>query len=417
MINNKIAKALFNLLSAIKKEPRRNRKIKMMQEFPYQEPLRNLMNLAYNKKISFGITSSAFKRKGGGMLSMVDPSMLEKVLTLKGRNEKVEYLDCNLTWYTPTARQFMLSILDKDLNIGIGIKTINKSLTEKIEDFQVMLATPQKQKLFDDHFSDVKRIYINKKIDGIRCIVDYTGDKAVFYSRNGLIMEDFLVSNVRYEVEKQEQFKGRILDAEIYSKHFQKLMRIYRRKNVQLDSFIIRNSTRLAIFDLIDEEEKPLRERVAIMKDIESKISKCNFVKFIKYVVVENDYLALGKIARSMIKRGDEGIIAKHPNKPYERKRSKYWLKFKNKETVDLKVIGYYPGKRDTEFENALGGLVCKLKNGEVNCGGGFTKEERFEFWKNPESLIGETIEVSFMEETQAGSLRHLNFERFRTDK
>ena len=412
---NPVHNAIYTLLEAVKKEPRSTQKIKMLEQFPHREELKKLLYLAYDPHVVFGITSKAMPVKRGGLVSDVNPDILEKIPTIRGRNAKIEYLKSATAWLSPTARQYILSALDKDLNIGVGIKTINKALGATVSDFQLMLAHKQTEERYNSSFGDLEWVYYNLKIDGVRCEIDVNGkNDIVFRSRSGLEMEEFLVENIRYEIEKNYyKFGGRRLDAEIHSDHFQKFMRIYRRKNVDLNS----NSTRLAIFDLIDCGSMNLEQRVSEMKNLKESIGDMRFISFLEYHKIKNDYLEIGALARSYIRDGEEGIIIKHPFKPYEYKRSNYWLKFKNKETMDLVVTGFYKGEPNTEFSDALGGLIFEYKGEELRCGSGFSRDERNELWKNPDSLIGETVEISFMEETKTGSLRHPVFERFRFDK
>lgn len=417
---NTIYKEILKVFERVKNEPRNNQKIKYLKEFPHKAELKRFMCLAYDPRVVFGITSKAFKPKRGGLVAEIDPGILEAVLEARGRNEKIRVFESKTSWLSPAARSYLLAALDKDLKIGIGIKTINKALDNPIDEFKVMLAHKQTSEKYQKNFSDTIVKLYNIKVDGIRCIIDVKSKNDIcFYSRDGREMEEFLVENIRYEISKCAHiFIGRKLDGEIYSDHFQKLMRIYRRKNVDMNSIYIRNSTRYAIFDLIDMADKPLMERVREMNLTRSILpDNLRFIKFLEYYKFEGTYEELGALARKFIKSGEEGIIIKHPQAKYEFKRSNYWLKFKNKETVDLSIVGYYCGEPGTEFENALGGIVIKYNNEEVRCGSGFSKDERFELWKNPDELIGLVAELSFMEETKAGSLRHPVFEKLRFDK
>jgi len=415
----KVNQEIFKLLEAIKKEPRSSRKIQMITDFPHKDELRKLFFLAYDPSVVYGITSKTFPVKKGGLVSEVDPNILEKIPEIKGRNAKIQYIQSATAWLNGTARQYILSALDKDLNIGMGVKTINKALAGTVTDFQMMLAHKQTEERFTGNFKDVDYVFYNIKVDGVRCKIEVRGkDDIHFFSRDGREMEEFLVENIRYEIQKHYYvFAGRQIDAEIHSNHFQKLMRIYRRKNIDLDSIYIRNSTRLAIFDLIDLGHEPLHSRVSAMNELKESLGQMRFISFLEYMKLPVDYMKIGEVARQYIRNGEEGIIIKHPNAKYEFKRSNAWLKFKNKETIDLTVTGYYSGERNTEFENALGGLILNYNGEELRCGSGFSREERIELWKDPDSLIGEVIEISFMEETKTGSLRHPVFEKFRFDK
>lgn len=415
---NIIYSEIFKLLEAIKREPRSSRKVHLIEQFPHKDELRRLLYLAYDPHVVFGITSKAIPVKRGGMVAEVDPNILEKIPAIKGRTAKINAILGATAWMTSAARQYILAALDKDLNIGIGIKTINKALQNTITDFQLQLAHKQTEERFNLAFNDTDWVYYNLKIDGVRCKVEVRSkDDIRFFSRYGKEMEEFLVENIRYEIQKYYYIlAGKQLDCEIYSDQFQRFMRIYRRKNVDLDSIYIRNSTRLAIFDLIDMANQPLKERVDEMERLQSSLDAARFIRFLPYHKVPKNYLQIGELARHHIRQGEEGIIVKHPNKSYEFKRSNYWLKFKNKETIDLKVIGYYEGEANTQFVGALGGLILDYNGEELRCGSGFSEDERKEIWASRDTLVGTWVEISYMEETKTGSLRHPVFERFRFD-
>lgn len=411
-------KEIFNLLEVIKVEPRTTKKLQLLQEFPHRDVLKRFLHLVYDPHVVFGITSKAIKKVKGGIVNEVNPDILESLLQFRAKHTKVAFFEAETDWLSVKARQHLLNALDKNLNLGIGVKLINKALPGTVSDFQVMLAYKQSYDRFELAYSDIDTVYYNVKMDGIRCIVKVNDkDDIQFYSRNGLAMEDFLIENIKYEIRKNfNLFQGRILDGEIYSEHFQKLMRIYRRKNVDINSVFIRNSTRFAIFDLIDMADFPLTKRVKEMRWMSVMLGASRFISFLQYYELQNDYQRIWDTSRQYIDNGEEGIIIKHPEHTYQKRRSNSWLKFKNKETLDLQVIGYFEGNRGTQFEGALGGLIFKYKGKEVRCGSGFTEDERKLLWENKEELLGCCVEISYMEETATGSLRHPVFERFRFD-
>ena len=116
-----------------------------------------------------------------------------------------------------------------------------------------------------------------------------------------------------------------------------------------------------------------------------------------------------------LLNQGYEGLVLKKPNSPYIRGYTAEWLKMKEKDTFDLKVVGMYEGKG--KYKGMLGGLICKFGNREVKVGGGFTDIQRKNFWQFPGLIMSMTIEVSAQEKTNKRSLRNPNFVRVRYDK
>lgn len=409
---------LISLLEAIKKESRNTKKIKLLKDFPYPEYLKRFLAYAYDPKYVFNITSKPFAKMKGGIMRDIPKDFFQNVLA-KPHSERVKYIEREVGWMDSRCRKYVTSVFDKDLGIGINIKTINAAFPNLISEFAVMLAFKQTEEKFRQVYpSDDGDCYYNIKIDGVRCVIDVRDkDNIIFYSRNGKEMEEFLIDNIRAEMARNiKVFQGHKLDCEIASNQFQKFMKIYRRKNfVNMDSILIKNSVRLYIFDLIDMADEPLYKRVNALFHM-SKYGEFRFIKFLDYYTVNSNYLRLGELAREYIRKGEEGIIVKKIDAPYEFKRSNYWLKFKNKDTIDVKITGYYAGESGTKYENTLGGLILDYNGSELRCGSGFTDEERDEIWRIRKDLNGMMCEISYMEETKTGSLRHPVFERFRFD-
>jgi DNA ligase-1 len=411
---------LISCLAEIKKESRTTAKVDILRSYSNQEELQLFLKYAYSNREIYGITSSSIKTMWMyGLDDSIPFQLFEKIKTISGRNEKIELVKKELRLKNRNVVDYVLRVLDKDLNIGINRKLINRAFQkELVPDFGCMLAFKQDEKRFTNTFSGLDWCYYNVKVDGIRAVVQvHSKDKIDFFSRDGKELQSFLVETIREEIVKNiNHFVGLELDCEISSSHFQKLMRIVNRKNIDISSVYIRNTIKLNIFDVITIGDKPLEERVKFMEDLALKINS-NRIKFLKYFKIKMDYNLIASVARKYISLGAEGIIIKNPFAQYQTKRSNDWLKFKDKNTIDLKIIGFYPGEPGTEFEHCLGGIILKYKNTELRCGSGFSEKEREEIWTTKEDLLDKITEISYMEETKTGSLRHPVFERFRFDK
>ncbi|CAL9979293.1 ATP-dependent DNA ligase [Vibrio phage K449] len=144
---------------------------------------------------------------------------------------------------------------------------------------------------------------------------------------------------------------------------------------------------------------------------------------------------------------GEEGLIVKLDEGFWEQKRSKHWLKIKDKNYADLVVKSLEEGDANGKYVGLMGAAVCDYVNSkgetvEVKIGGGWSLKQRAEYWaaftgepvkytttdkgvvtehvaipEECENPVGWLIEVSYHQETKDGSLRHPNFVRRRTDK
>jgi bifunctional non-homologous end joining protein LigD len=143
---------------------------------------------------------------------------------------------------------------------------------------------------------------------------------------------------------------------------------------------------------------------------------------------------------RAACERGDEGVIAKRADAPYEGRRSTNWLKFKCVRDQEFVIGGYttpkgsrvglgallvgyhqggdlvYAGKVGTGFDDAtLRGLHKRLSAIERD-DPPFTRgvvREPGARWVRPELVA----QVAFTEWTRDGKLRHPRYTGLRTDK
>lgn len=105
---------------------------------------------------------------------------------------------------------------------------------------------------------------------------------------------------------------------------------------------------------------------------------------------------------------------------PYKCKRHSGILKAKRFYTMDLPIIACEEGSG--RLAGTLGAFVLDYKGNEVRVGSGFTDDQRTEFWRNKESLLGALCEVKYKEisydkNTGADSLQFPVFICLRTDK
>jgi len=279
-------------------------------------------------------------------------------------------------------------ILNKDLRMGMGKKTINKVFPGLIPTHDVMLA-----KLFES-----KRVrypcFGSPKLDGVRA--KFKNGK--FYSRNG--HEYVGLNNLATELPSiDEEFDGELIVPNV---------------TFQVSSGQIRsdNPTPNAEFHMFEIPlyKGPFIERLTLMDDLHligPHVLKVPHICLTSETEVHDFYAGCRKI-------GYEGAVIKPYDYEYKGTRSYDWMKMKPKENKDVIVTGVYEGKG--KYAGQLGGVTVDFNNGN-SVGGGFSDKEREAYWLNPESIIGKCIEVSYMELTDGGNFRHANFEGIREDK
>ncbi|GAB6145718.1 DNA ligase [Desulfocicer niacini] len=107
---------------------------------------------------------------------------------------------------------------------------------------------------------------------------------------------------------------------------------------------------------------------------------------------------------------GGEGVIVKNPDIPYHTGRSPHMLKVKNCQDMEGIVVGINKGQG--KYENVMGSLTVKLKNGiTFKLGTGFSDEIR---QKPPQP--GSTVTFKYHGFTKNGIPKFASFLRMRQD-
>jgi DNA ligase-1 len=223
--------------------------------------------------------------------------------------------------------------------------------------------------------------------------------------------------------------KGFVMDGEVIGNTFQELMRQARRKeNAQAEDSVFN------VFDIIplDDFRKgywnaQLEKRIEILQGMRPVIDTMPNVELLPHIMVDLDTAAgkdqLDRYAKDQVNAGFEGIMIKNCDAPYECKRNTNWMKWKPVITVDLTVVGLEEGTGRNQ--GRLGALVCEGEDDgkfiQVNVGSGYSDEDRDNYWKDSNLIVGRTAEIlcDVITQNQDGSysLRFPRFVRFRDDK
>ena len=320
-------------------------------------------------------------------------------------------------------------ILIKDLRCGVSEKTVNKVLKafpeiKSVPVFECMLA--------HDGANHEKKIagkkLLEPKLDGVRVLTFVNMDNRTVtqYTRNGKELINF--PHITKAIEDNIDLIGRsvILDGEMISTSFQALMKqVHRKDNVQSDDAV------LMLFDIIPLSEfqtgKSIlgqKRRTNLLKGMKAIFDKIGSIGVIPQIEVDlASYVGemqFKDFNKEAIDNGYEGIMIKDIDAKYECKRSASWLKMKPFIEVSLEIKNVEEGTGKNE--GRLGALVLEgIDDGKtinVNCGSGFSDDDRTEFWGDRDSLPGQIVEVRADAVTQnqdgSYSLRFPRFLRFR---
>ena len=254
----------------------------------------------------------------------------------------------------------------------------------------------------------------SEKLDGVRAYWDGRNLR----SRNGKI----LAAPEGWSA----YFPSFALDGELYTARgeFEKIQSIVMDK---MPSVAAWSEVKFYIFD-VPEAGGGLLERLSELEKFIAKNPQAGQnLKIIKQVKVK-DNAEFEAFAEAVIAKGGEGAVAREPNAPYERKRSKNALKYKKFKDAECEVTEVNAGTG--KFAALMGSVTCKAlsaagsssdeQNDELlqpargvkfKIGSGFSDEER----ANPPK-IGSIITYKYQNLTAKGLPRFPVFLRVRED-
>ena len=393
----------------------------------------NGLKLAFDAMITFGIKQIDTKTGDGKGLSWAGFKQLADALATRQLTGNAAQTAVNYARTTATEEQWNYwyrRILIKDMRAGFSEKTINKVVegnyakNYSIGAFGCQLAHDSAN--HDGKLAGAKLIEV--KLDGVRVItIVYPNGQVDQYSRNGKELVNFPHIKQQIALHADSFSEPMVLDGEVMSASFQDLMKMVHRK-----SDVKSNDAVLNLFDVITLKE--FQAGQGIHRQIDRSISLAAWYSQVaddmpNVTVVGQEQVNLDipagqarflQINQEAIDGGYEGIMVKNPLGIYECKRTINWLKLKPFIEVSLEVTDVEEGTGRNK--GRLGALVCSGQDDGraiiVNCGSGFSDNDRTIFWANRDQLVGQVVEVraDAVTQNQDGtySLRFPRFLRFR---
>jgi bifunctional non-homologous end joining protein LigD len=292
--------------------------------------------------------------------------------------------------------------------------------------------------LTNRRFSDPRWIF-ERKLDGVRCLAFRDGDRVRLLSRKRQSL-DATYPEVVDALAEQDTSRF-VVDGEVVAFEGRRTSFARLQGRLGITDPDAARASRIRIFyylfDLLHLDgqatiELPLTSRKRLLRNA------FQFRDPLRYTThrAKNGEAAF----RAACERGDEGVIAKLADAPYEGRRSMNWLKFKCLRDQEFVIGGYtapkgsrvglgallvgyhegrdlvYAGKVGTGFDDAtLRGLHDRMSAIEQHAPP-FTRgqvQEAGAHWVHPKLVA----QVAFTEWTRDGKLRHPRYTGLRTDK
>jgi DNA ligase-1 len=329
-------------------------------------------------------------------------------------NAAIETTIAVLESLNPEAQELAKRILFRDLRCNVSDKIVNKVFPDLIPTFSVQLAN----KYEPDKKYKNQMWAASRKMDGLRCA--FVNGK--LYTRNGkeVFGFDHIIDELK-ELDKLGPFT--FVDGELYSHDipFQTIQSyVTTKKNINEED---KKKIFYNIFAVLVPKENDTITMVGFIEETRRTnkvLGNFKYLEFVKYELINNDFEKIKKLNEQYVSEGYEGVMLRSVDIAYDWKRSDALLKYKSFKEEDLTIVAYVEGKG--KYQGMFGKFMCEgfVEGCDVlvECGSGFTDEQRVEIWKDREKMIGKTIEVKYQSLTdERTSLRFPIFLKFKEDR
>ena len=286
-------------------------------------------------------------------------------------------------------------IISKDLKCGASVSTVNKIWPDLIHEYPCMLCATTDEKLINNFKFPAM---IQLKMDGMRFNAIVKNGKVEYRSRNGKEIQG--INHLDKFFSSMAGSKNYVFDGELVVKNDKAIL------DRQTGNGILNKAVRgtitaaealkvcATLWDVISYEDfttgyssVPYRDRFTVLE----KFILDDAVALVEHQMVE-DIAAAREAFDSYLAAGQEGIILKAIDAPWQDKRVKHQIKFKGELECDLKVTGWQEGTG--KYQGLLGALIGESSDGMVvtAVGTGFTDELR----QMGKEVIGKIMAVKY---------------------
>lgn len=301
------------------------------------------------------------------------------------------------------SRSVFFTMLNKRPNCGVSVKTIQSIFPSLLSEFSVQLAQVYKPEM--KLFAKGAKWLISPKIDGLRGVFK----DGKFYSRLG--NEIHGLTNLAKALAEQLPV-GVTLDGELTVPGM-----TFNELSGKIRSFSETKTVQYNVFDYLPSDKSLNNvERINLMNS--TLINNTELFTMGVRCVPHSYVSGMDQVDAhysDFISQGYEGAMLKLADGERYNGRNKDWLKMKPTFTTDVKVVDLEAGTG--KYSGAVGALIVDYKGTRVKVGSGLTDKQRKTWRLAPDLIVGKTVEVMYMEETEYGSLRHPRFKTVRGDK
>ena len=402
MNNMNNLKSLQSLIEELNLSNSSNDKKEVLKKY---SECKSLLFFIYNPFFKYNITSDNLKKRYDLVLETPTnipniEQLLEKLYKREVTGHEAIKLVNRFIEENQYFAELIYKIVDRDLEIRIGIKGINDVFENLIPEFSVALANSYKDR---QHKVNLEKedFYVSRKLDGCRniSIIDCDGE-ITFFSRAG---KEFLTLDTLKKDIRKLNLTSVVLDGELClvddngNENFQDVMKQINKKNHTIQT------PRYKVFDILTTEEFLTKKSKEILTN---RLNRINFegsicIEKLEQIKVHSKE-ELNSLNEEAISNGWEGLILRK-NTVYEGKRTNNMLKVKQFFDAEYKVLDIELGEMDDGHGNkinVLSNIIIEHKGNKVGVGSGFTIEERVRFYNNPAEILNKEVTIQYFAES-----------------
>tara|TARA_Y100001973_G_C5173638_1_gene320574 strand:+ start:544 stop:1386 length:843 start_codon:yes stop_codon:yes gene_type:complete len=271
-----------------------------------------------------------------------------------------------------------------------------------------MLAYPVSDKPIDY----TQPVFMQPKLDGVRCLIQYDEGKVTAYSRTGKVWQN--IEHITLNLYKFfDKHPNVILDGELYNHdykdNFEQIISMVRKTKPTVEARAeSRDNVQFHCYDIVDEDVVFDWRADFIGDELEESycvkhvMTSCN----IKYEFDAHSF------HESCLEQGYEGSILRL-NDVYQCKRSHSLRKFKDFHDAEAKLVDWVEGKG--KRVGTIGKFMAVDADGNEF---GMPVMDNFKklrtMFKEMQTWVGKEATFTYFERTKAGSYRHPLFKAIR---
>ena len=411
---------IYQILEKLASDNSRIFKESILEEHRNNDVLKRVIDLALNPFTQFYQKKIPSYMQDEPMFSIEEA--MNRLYPLQSRmvtgNAAIDHLRETLSGCNEDDAKVIERIIEKDLQCGVSVATVNKIWPGLIPTFDVMLC-----------HKDISHIkypaYAQCKADGARCHLYWDGSNATAFSRSGKQFElhGELNQSAQYMMEPGETFDGELLVVDSNGNVLDRKTGNGILNKANKGTISQEEASRIIFvpWDIVDqtgtipynERWKELSTRFELIGTVNNKFREIE-TRIVNNVEEAQEFFG------EMIAKGQEGAVLKNIDNVWEGKRVKSCGKMKSEEEADLIVVGWEEGTGKNV--GRLGNLICETADGKlrVSVGTGFSDNQRECFV--PENTIGTIVTVRYNQriKSKTDKLESLflpRFVEFREDK